>query len=339
VPELTGASSSLLLRPGGGRPRRARQRYLPFPAACLVNGEVLPFNLYRGTEHAPLQVFLGAGEPLRQDVISSIRQDASRTRLYVREEEREPALVFQERVLRQALADEEVRVDEKCQLLRGLLGSLSREVFENARQLTVYRQREIASGMVDFVLREPSSLRALLSPPHREYDPCSHSVNVAIYTLAIALQVLGSQGRGNLREIVAATALHDIGKSLVRQEILEKPEALDEAEWREMKRHSGYGYNLLRRENTLTEETSIILLQHHERPDGGGYPLGLAGDQIHPYARICAVADAYDALTTDRSFQPAHTPFDALRVMRRNTCAQFDPDVYRAFVLLMKRRE
>ena len=80
------------------------------------------------------------------------------------------------------------------------------------------------------------------------------------------------------------------------------------------------------------------MLQHHERMDSVGYPKALDGDKIHPYARACSIADAFDALTTNRSYKKAITPYDALTVMKEEMHAQFDPDIFKTFVLLMRKK-
>jgi len=133
--------------------------------------------------------------------------------------------------------------------------------------------------------------------------------------------------------------LHDVGKGFVRADILNKPGPLLELEWIEMKKHPQYGNWFLEREKLLTPEARQIVLGHHERSDGQGYPHGLAGSKICEGARMCAVVDAYDALTTARTFrQFAHKPYDALQIMKEEMNSQFDPDIFKAFILMMMRR-
>ncbi|MFW5870582.1 MAG: HD-GYP domain-containing protein, partial [Candidatus Sumerlaeota bacterium] len=104
------------------------------------------------------------------------------------------------------------------------------------------------------------------------------------------------------------------------------------------RKHPQYGHDILDEEGELTEESSIIVSQHHERMDAKGYPLGLSGGDIHPYARICSMVDAYDALTTQRSYKPAKEPFVALQIMKEEMHQQFDPDIFQSFVLLSQRK-
>ena len=101
--------------------------------------------------------------------------------------------------------------------------------------------------------------------------------------------------------VAKAGYLHDIGKSKIPSEILHKPGKLTTEEFAEMKTHL-YGYDIIKA-STEDEIIAMVALQHHEREDGSGYPHGLRGDEIHPYARITAVADVYSAMTTNRVYQ------------------------------------
>lgn len=127
-----------------------------------------------------------------------------------------------------------------------------------------------------------------------------------------------------------ASFFHDIGKAKVPREILQKPGKLTEDEWAVMMKHSEWGREFLEKKPFL-EQVATIVEQIHERVDGNGYPHGLTGDEIEIEARIIAVVDAYDAMTTDRPYRRAMPRSEALRELRRSTQTQFDPDVVEAF--------
>ncbi|QKQ27922.1 HD-GYP domain-containing protein [Candidatus Reidiella endopervernicosa] len=94
--------------------------------------------------------------------------------------------------------------------------------------------------------------------------------------------------------------LHDLGKIMVRPEVLNKPARLDDAEMRHIRIHPYQGYKILQQADALTEEVRTIVMQHHEFVDGSGYPKRLRDEEIHVYGRICGIADVYDALPADR---------------------------------------
>ncbi|MGQ9572746.1 MAG: HD-GYP domain-containing protein [Dehalococcoidia bacterium] len=161
-----------------------------------------------------------------------------------------------------------------------------------------------------------------------------HSRRVAKFSLVIARQLKISGDR--LTDLERAAILHDIGKMAIADAILSKPGPLTEAEWQEMRKHPIVGYQIVRNVPFLDGAAEIIL-SHHERYDGGGYPRGLKGDEIPLEARIFAVADAYDAMTSDRPYRQARPPDYALEEIRRNMGRQFDPNAVAAFLAAQRQ--
>ena len=127
-----------------------------------------------------------------------------------------------------------------------------------------------------------------------------------------------------------AAVLHDLGKVEVPHEVLRKPGPLSEDEWELMRRHPQTGAEMLK-DAGLHEEHEIVIA-HHERPDGRGYPHGLSGDEIPLEARILSVADAYEAMTSDRPYRKALADIEAREELLAGSGSQFDPIVVRRFL-------
>lgn len=138
-----------------------------------------------------------------------------------------------------------------------------------------------------------------------------------------------------IRYLQIAARLHDIGKVFIPRAILDKPGPLDEAEWDELKRHPLMGYELVRA--IAPELVAEIVFTHHERFDGTGYPRGVPGNQIPLEARVLQAADAMDAITSDRPYQPAMPMQYALNELIRWSSSQFDPVVVEAVLELDQR--
>ena len=139
-----------------------------------------------------------------------------------------------------------------------------------------------------------------------------------------------------MRELGAGFFLHDLGKVHVESSIINKPARLTKGEMFKIHTHPYQGYLLLKETNQLTEDCQIIVMQHHEREDGTGYPRRLIGDEIHLYGRICCIADVFDALTAERSYKPKLTPFEALKIMKEEMINHFHKEIFMEFVLLFK---
>ncbi|HHC25423.1 MAG TPA: HD-GYP domain-containing protein [Desulfobacterales bacterium] len=155
-----------------------------------------------------------------------------------------------------------------------------------------------------------------------------HSFRVAEYSELIS-ENMGSDTDTHQRVHIAAH-LHDIGKVGVSDYILNKPGKLAKEEMKEMQSHSRIGYNILKR-IPMFQEISRIVLHHHERFDGGGYPKGLSGEAIPFESRIIAVADAFDAMTSDRPYRKGMPAEDAADEISRHSGAQFCPSVVSHF--------
>jgi diguanylate cyclase (GGDEF)-like protein/putative nucleotidyltransferase with HDIG domain len=156
----------------------------------------------------------------------------------------------------------------------------------------------------------------------RMASPVEHSTIVARYAAGIAQQ-LGWSG-ANLAHLRIAAMLHDIGKVVLPDRILQKPESLNALEYEEVKRHPEEGAELINRVEGMGEIASWVR-HSHEHYDGSGYPDGLAGDAIPLASRILLVADAYDAITSDRPYRSAQPQAEALEELRRHAGCQFDP--------------
>jgi diguanylate cyclase (GGDEF)-like protein/putative nucleotidyltransferase with HDIG domain len=156
-----------------------------------------------------------------------------------------------------------------------------------------------------------------------------HSHKVSSYAVLIA-EAIGLDGR-EIEEVRLGGMLHDVGKVGITESILNKNGPLNPDEWEAMKRHVEYGAKLLEPLRG-TERIRKMVAHHHEFFDGSGYPEGLAGDQIPLGARIIAIADAYDTITSERTYKKARTPEEAFQELDRCGNAQFDPDLVRVFI-------
>ncbi len=146
---------------------------------------------------------------------------------------------------------------------------------------------------------------------------------------------LGCYGREEINTIGSGLIVHDIGKSLIDQRILNKPGKLNKNEWALIKEHPENGVRLLRASGQTSEDALIVVADHHEKVDGSGYPRGLRSDAIHPYARIAALVDIFDALTTKRPYKLAEGSFPALQIMREEMGKGLDYELFEEFVLLL----
>jgi len=157
----------------------------------------------------------------------------------------------------------------------------------------------------------------------------SHSVNVAILSILIGKSL--NFNRTNLQKLGIGSILHDIGKTLIPEDILAKKGELTEDEYKIIKKHPRFGYDYLK-ENDISPTAKNPILYHHERKDGSGYPKGITEDDMHDFTKIVAITDVFDALTSNRVYRKKWPTFKAINYLMSNTTDKFVLKMVKNFV-------
>ncbi|MGZ4203100.1 MAG: bifunctional diguanylate cyclase/phosphohydrolase [Thermoleophilaceae bacterium] len=227
-----------------------------------------------------------------------------------------------------------------------LYGSATRAVYvakELGRDRSVIYNPEISANLRSAAARDGMQAEEHLAAvivlaetlDMRDTSTARHSETVARYAKLIAGE-LGLSDR-EIERVHLAGMLHDIGKIGISDNILQKPGSLNQAEWEEMRKHPELGSRIL--DGARLEDISAWVRAHHERPDGRGYPLGLADDEIPLQAKILAVADSYEAMTAERVYKTAMSHTEAQAELLRCCGSQFDPAVVHAFATALAREQ
>ncbi|MFQ3574101.1 MAG: HD-GYP domain-containing protein [Thermodesulfovibrionales bacterium] len=196
----------------------------------------------------------------------------------------------------------------------------------------IKKSEELVNSMIDNILDNRDSIYDMLSLKNYDYYTYTHSVNVSVLSIGLGVE-LGLK-RDEIHSLGTGAMLHDIGKSMVPPEILNKQGKLDSIEYKIIMNHVIDGYNIIKDRKDLPDDSDIPLLQHHEKLTGKGYPNKLSDKDIKLFGRITAIADCYDALTTQRPYKPSFTPFYALSVIAKDT-GDYDPEILRTFIKML----
>ncbi|MGM9972529.1 MAG: HD-GYP domain-containing protein [Clostridiaceae bacterium] len=193
--------------------------------------------------------------------------------------------------------------------------------------------RELSTDLLNtdiqqgLIVKNISAVREL-----KEYN-LRHSVNTAILSVLLG-RWLGYSQR-DLKLLSYAGLLHDIGKEKIQEEVLYKAGPLTEEEYKIIKLHSQLGYEITKKIPFLDSRVAIAVLMHHEREDGSGYPLGLKGDSISIYSKIIAIADTFDAMTSNRVYRGKICPLLVLEELRDESFRTLDPKLCQVFIRKM----
>lgn len=192
------------------------------------------------------------------------------------------------------------------------------------------RLEPIVGKMIESVIRNPDALAPLARLKQMDSYATEHAVATAALIIALGRQ----QGMPlpELEKLALGTLVKDIGQSAIDARLITKPGMLSQAEYSVVQSHVEEGLAVLEATARLSETSVAVVLEHHERYNGCGYPYRMAGDEISLAGRMAAIVDTYDAMTSDRPYRPALSPSHALRQLYDQGGTQFDPALVAAFV-------
>jgi len=318
----------------GEPPAPQTDTFYPVDLDGLVVDTVGEFDLFLRVDDDRCVLLRASSHPFTLAHRERLIDNAVRT-LFVRAEEYRTYTRYLEHHLDEILANPEVPSARKADFLYTVSSNVVEDCLSTPRSATIVpRTRALAGRTVDFVLRSERSLGHLAVLMENDYYTFTHSINVSVFAAALAHKV--GVPRWEMTEFVTGALLHDLGKAEVPHELLVKPGKLSEDELRIVRSHVTIGERLLQEHGRLSMAALLPVSLHHEKIDGSGYPRAFRGDDIHLFGRIAAIADCFDAMTTNRAYQPAMKAFDALQQMRTTLDLQFDQHLLEVFIRLLR---
>lgn len=312
-----------------------RPLYMPVHLDGLVVDSVVDFHLYLQSAPGHFVLFRGPDLSFNSEHHTRLLQNNVQT-LWLRGDERRRYEAYVEKHLDTLLANPLVPVPRKAELLTSATQSTLEAVLAEPRHANVVpRTRRVAQQTVQLLVRQPQAVGHLAALMAHDYDTVRHSMNVSVFAVGLA-HAAGVQSAADLQELALGTLLHDIGKSEIPRELIVKPGAYTDEEYAIMRTHVERGEHILEEGGRLGQLGMLAVSQHHERLTGDGYPRKLSGDDIHLFGRIAAIADCFDAMTSDRSYQRAMRAVDALQLMRTHLSNHFDQALLNRFIRTLR---
>lgn len=234
--------------------------------------------------------------------------------LYIKSRDTLKFNLYLENNLSGILSDPDIGIEVKRQVVYESSLNIARDLIQNPGSITTLkRSTQVVRNLVDLQLKDRGGFQKVAELMPVDYKIFTHSANVATFSIAIG-NSLGIS-KSDLYELGLGALLHDIGKSKIPKMLLEKPGPLTDDEFNLVKRHVVYGINIAERNPIVPKNSFHPILYHHERLSGAGYPHGKNGNEIPFYGMIAAVADSFDAMTTNRVYQKAYSTFQALEML------------------------
>jgi HD-GYP domain-containing protein (c-di-GMP phosphodiesterase class II) len=305
--------------------------HLPVDKWMIREETIQTCNIFFRSAEGKMVLYCASGQKVVHEMCEKIHEHQIE-RFYINSKDKNNFRFYIENNLDGILRDPSIDTPRKAEASYDSIQFVAEQLFKQPKAEVIRRYRRVIFCTMEFVFGDSLALQNLIRLTTFDFSIYNHSINVGIFSIGLTKEILGDQPEHNLNEVVAGYFLHDIGKCRIPRDILYKRGPLTRGDWKCIQRHVEEGLAILEEHDTLVKETGLIVAQHHERYDGSGYPKGLSGDKIHIYARICAIADVFDGLTSYRPYRKEHSSFDALRIMKHELFKDFDPIFFKSFI-------
>ncbi len=301
-----------------------KANFLKIRLTSIHPSKELTFNIYvQINNHFTL--YLRNGEKLTPEKSQQLASKIEGDFFFVQAQEWSAYKTF----IQEQIQASDIPVMEKAQILKASSIALVEELFEHPDvNVALNSSLPIIENFVNFMQAEPEAMGYLIGLSGYDFYTYNHSLDVSIYALGLG-KILEMNPK-ELEELGLGALFHDIGKRNVSLDILCKKGTLSKEEWVVMQQHTHYGIMILNQNSNISDSIKASCFEHHESFLGNGYPQQLLGQEIHPHARIVALCDTYDALTTQRSYNVPMMPMDALTLMKDQIQGRFDPEILKA---------
>ena len=299
---------------------------LPISLATLPLTSTVGVNVYLKTRPGePPLLFSAAHNPISRSHFEELILKGS-DKLFIHRRDRD--------LYRQAVKDcwQTLLLDRSLPLLQRLAAvneltreSMAEKLAVGDTEHIVSTSRQWAASCVAVLGDDEVSLSALADRLHTDCTLATHVANVSLFATLLGRE-LGYVSQ-DLEHLAAGALLHDLGMLDVEPIVLNKPGRLQDDERRLIQGHPGLGLQRVIQRCDLPEGSMMMIYQHHERMNGSGYPVGLSGNEIHPWSRLCSIVDVYVALTSHRPQRQALVSPTALAVLDRGTGSEFDQEI------------
>jgi putative nucleotidyltransferase with HDIG domain len=290
----------------------ANERMVPFSIGEIIDNSVTDFDLFIEVNKHHI-LYCSEGYTWYRDELEGLLA-AGHKEFLIREVDQNKVGMYRQ-LSKLPTIEKNLKPAERIQSIEQIGLKFIEQLYEGEiTPAAVYKAESLADAMVNTIAEDPACIRFLGQLADRDYYTFVHSMRVATYSVAIAMK-LGIKDQAHLNSIALGGIFHDIGKKDVPLDVLNKAGALTDAEWKKMKAHPEKGQEYLEG-TTIPFVSQEIIIHHHERLDGSGYPHNLRKSDLIDEVQIATISDIFDALTSSRSYQNKRSRFEALDLIK-----------------------
>lgn len=308
-------------------------KLVPVDKRMLNIGTKIDFKLFSIDEKTHMSLFLQA-----DSVIDSTNKKRLKyiEKIYALESEKDKYNSFLEANIQNILENETLSLDEKTDIIYDASSDLTQNLYSNPDALKNSKlTQNIVTPILDSVLHNEDTISSYLKIIEYDYYTHTHSLNVSIYAICLGAEL--KLDKELLTSLGRSALLHDIGKSEIDPNIVNKKGILSDEEFETMKKHPDLGYKLALKYNIDDKNILDGIRHHHEKVDGQGYPDKLSKEDLGIFPKIISICDVFDALTTRRSYKDAMRSFDALMLMKTHMETHFDKSILNSFIKMLHK--
>lgn len=299
----------------------------------FIQGDNLGYNIYKKNTDNLYKKYIAMDQKYTLKEIESLENE-NIEHLYIKHDDFEKYSKDINKYLSNIVNNDELSSLMKSEIMHELACDTMHDLLSG--EITKTKINQVSKSVditVEFILNDKNAIKSMLEVTTHDYYTYTHSVDVSTYALAFG-SYLGLN-EIQLKALGKGAMLHDLGKKRIPLDILNKKGKLTDDEFNIMRNHPTFGVEILKEMNEKSDITFAIIEQHHEKLCGSGYPKGLKGDQIHPFAQIVALCDIFNALTTRRSYKEPMNSFEAFMIMNKHMNKELNLKLLSKFIKFM----
>lgn len=306
-------------------------RELPTPLICVNQHCILDLYVRIKNDY---RLFAASGAVFTEEQSRLFRKN--NLKIYIKAQDHDAANKQINNYLSDIFTDPHVDPDVKVAMIYSASVQSIRQIFQGITTETIAELEKTSEHIAKTIMSDKRVIHSLMKVNSHDHFIFTHSVKVGIYATALSVNMFRDRlNDHNINNLSTAFLLHDIGMSKVPKNILDKVGPLTRQEMEVIRKHPIWGHDKLVRNLYANREATEVVLYHHERCDGKGYPLMKTDRDIPVYAKICAIADTFESLTSFRPQYKTRSPFEALMYMEQEMLQEFDAQAFKAFIMML----